>query len=144
MKACAHCSATLEKAMRCGQCKSAWYCTRDCQKQHWSIHKSQCKALALTLLASATAAEPFAEVATVQTRGAAGWEHFAIDGKHYLVVANFFTSGPGRQPSMETDSTVFVVDGADGRSLRLAEVQGFRTVGAHGVTHCERDGQHYL
>ena len=50
-KHCAHCSVELAKAMRCSQCKTVCYCSRECQKQHWGSHKSQCKALALALLA---------------------------------------------------------------------------------------------
>ena len=140
-KHCAHCSVELAKAMRCSQCKTVCYCSRECQKQHWGSHKSQCKALALALLATES---PFAEAAVVQTRGAAGWAHFVIDGKDFLAVANFFTSGPGRQPSMETDSSIFLVRATEDRKLQLTEVQSFRTVGAHGVVHFECSGHHYL
>ena len=112
-KHCAHCSVELAKAMRCSQCKTVCYCSRECQKQHWGSHKSQCKALALALLATES---PFAEAAVVQTRGAAGWAHFVIDGKDFLAVANFFTSGPGRQPSMETDSSIFLVRATEDRT----------------------------
>ena len=60
-------------------------------------------------------------------------------------MANFFTSAPGRQPSMETESTVFAAQlDASGKALQLREVQGFRTVGAHGVVHFERAQRHYL
>jgi hypothetical protein len=30
----------------CGGCWTARYCCRDCQTQHWKLHKSVCKALA--------------------------------------------------------------------------------------------------
>jgi hypothetical protein len=30
----------------CGGCRTARYCCRDCQTQHWKLHKSVCKALA--------------------------------------------------------------------------------------------------
>ena len=30
--------------LRCTQCKSAWYCSRDCQKKDWKQHKKACKA----------------------------------------------------------------------------------------------------
>ena len=144
-KSCGQCHAELDKAMRCGHCKSVWYCDRACQRQHWSSHKSECKILALALLTSSSsvAAAAFTEAATVQTRGAAGWDHFVIDGADYLAVANFFSSSPGRQPSMKTESTIYRA-AADGMKLRLTEVQGFLTTGAHGVVHFEHDNRHYL
>lgn len=42
---CSVCLATKEKKklMHCTVCKVARYCSRDCQKQHWtSIHKKTC------------------------------------------------------------------------------------------------------
>jgi hypothetical protein len=27
----------------CGQCGLVWYCSEDCQKTHWKIHKFMCK-----------------------------------------------------------------------------------------------------
>jgi hypothetical protein len=57
---------------------------RECQRQHWGSHKAQCRLLTLALMSASTQAQAaemlFFEAATVQTRGAAGWEHFVIDG----------------------------------------------------------------
>ena len=30
---------------RCGKCKCVYYCSRDCQAKHWSLHKVECKAI---------------------------------------------------------------------------------------------------
>jgi tetratricopeptide (TPR) repeat protein len=30
-------------SMKCGKCNMVYYCGRDCQKQHWKYHKSDCK-----------------------------------------------------------------------------------------------------
>ncbi|XP_055010288.1 histone-lysine N-methyltransferase SMYD3 [Boleophthalmus pectinirostris] len=34
-----------ETLLRCSQCKMAHYCNNTCQKQAWSVHKSECKCL---------------------------------------------------------------------------------------------------
>jgi hypothetical protein len=39
---CAHCYATEAKLSRCGRCKSIWYCSRDCQKSDFPVHKIEC------------------------------------------------------------------------------------------------------
>lgn len=45
---------------------------------------------------------------------------------------------------MTTDSTIFAVIQNPDLTLQLAEVQGFRTTGAHGVSHVLAEGFHYL
>lgn len=39
---CNSCSST-KNLMRCAACKVVWYCSRDCQKQDWIVHKLSCK-----------------------------------------------------------------------------------------------------
>jgi MYND finger len=41
--ACFQCGKTTE-VKRCANCQSAWYCSRDCQKAHWKVHKRTCGA----------------------------------------------------------------------------------------------------
>lgn len=41
---CDACGADAGK--RCNQCKSVWYCSRDCQVNSWKGHKAKCKAIA--------------------------------------------------------------------------------------------------
>lgn len=39
------CAACGEKnpSKKCGNCKGVGYCSRECQKAHWPIHKKTCK-----------------------------------------------------------------------------------------------------
>lgn len=44
---CERTSAETERTLqRCARCKTVFYCSRDCQRQHWKIHKRVCKELA--------------------------------------------------------------------------------------------------
>lgn len=41
-KQCANCSK--EAIKKCSQCVITYYCSRECQVENWTIHKSICKA----------------------------------------------------------------------------------------------------
>jgi hypothetical protein len=47
---CANCyvlEKTLDKKLlKCGQCRLIKYCGPNCQKEHWKVHKKQCKKVA--------------------------------------------------------------------------------------------------
>lgn len=38
---CAECGKP-ERLLRCGQCKSAYYCCKEHQQMHWKVHKPDC------------------------------------------------------------------------------------------------------
>ena len=40
---CVQCSA-FGCPNRCSRCKQVWYCSRECQKAHWKVHKPDCRA----------------------------------------------------------------------------------------------------
>ncbi|CAI5741434.1 unnamed protein product [Peronospora destructor] len=41
-KTCDQCHTPREKLSRCARCRDAAYCSRDCQKTAWSLHKRLC------------------------------------------------------------------------------------------------------
>ncbi|KAK6329617.1 hypothetical protein TWF730_006164 [Orbilia blumenaviensis] len=41
-KPCGGCGTLGEDLKRCAKCKSEYYCSRDCQKKHWKVHKKIC------------------------------------------------------------------------------------------------------
>lgn len=45
VKYCAHCRQDLRecKSLRCSRCRVVHYCSRDCQKSNFSLHKASCK-----------------------------------------------------------------------------------------------------
>jgi hypothetical protein len=48
-RTCDNCyEAHHAKLMRCGRCQSAFYCSRLCQKEAWTLHKGECTATATT------------------------------------------------------------------------------------------------
>lgn len=43
LKFCAHCSERGKKFKYCSKCKICYYCSLECQKKDWKIHKKICK-----------------------------------------------------------------------------------------------------
>lgn len=39
---CENCKGREKKMMVCGQCRQAYYCSRECQKKDWKQHKKSC------------------------------------------------------------------------------------------------------
>merc|ERR1712098_436129 len=44
-KECANCmeKRPINQLKTCGRCRKVLYCGADCQKQHWKLHKKECK-----------------------------------------------------------------------------------------------------
>lgn len=51
MATCSSCNAE-EARMRCGGCKSAYYCNAQCQRDNWKKHKKECKRIRKKLKAN--------------------------------------------------------------------------------------------
>ncbi|KAK5709137.1 hypothetical protein LTR17_020071 [Elasticomyces elasticus] len=48
-RVCGVCGAGPDISLsRCVQCKSVWYCGKECQKKDWKLHKFACKTLAVS------------------------------------------------------------------------------------------------
>ncbi|KAK3638447.1 hypothetical protein LTR56_013087 [Elasticomyces elasticus] len=48
-RVCGVCGAGPDISLsRCVQCKSVWYCGKECQRQDWKLHKIACKTLAVS------------------------------------------------------------------------------------------------
>ena len=41
-KNCLHCLQEVEGSSRCSKCRTALYCSTDCQEKHWPVHKNNC------------------------------------------------------------------------------------------------------
>lgn len=42
-KTCLNCLKTIEGTLTCSRCRTAKYCNKKCQSEHWPVHKLQCK-----------------------------------------------------------------------------------------------------
>ena len=42
-KTCFHCNNKCTKILKCGKCKSIYYCSTKCSTEHWKEHKPICK-----------------------------------------------------------------------------------------------------
>lgn len=43
MHKCANAGCDNQATQRCAKCKLVYYCSKNCQEEHWAIHKSLCK-----------------------------------------------------------------------------------------------------
>lgn len=44
-RSCSHCGSSPEKLLTCKACRSVAYCSSNCQRAHWKIHKKDCRKL---------------------------------------------------------------------------------------------------
>jgi len=42
-RTCLCCLKEVEGSSRCSQCRTALYCSRECQLKHWPVHKNSCQ-----------------------------------------------------------------------------------------------------
>mmetsp|Transcript_17567 Transcript_17567/g.42628 ORF Transcript_17567/g.42628 Transcript_17567/m.42628 type:complete len:203 (-) Transcript_17567:293-901(-) len=56
--ACAACEKKLAVMKRCTRCRCTYYCSRECQVQHWSTHKAECSQTANASSSNLNGASP--------------------------------------------------------------------------------------
>eukprot|EP00049_Salpingoeca_infusionum_P007446 m.121108 g.121108 ORF g.121108 m.121108 type:complete len:466 (-) comp13702_c0_seq1:114-1511(-) len=76
----------------------------------------------------------FESIQQIPTFGAFDWEHFVINGVHYIAVANYHND-----VSFEIPSQVYKWNGGT-----FVSFQAIPTRGAHDLCHFEMDDTHYL
>jgi threonine dehydratase len=47
LRCCAQCNVTATKMKKCGNCMTTRYCSIECQRTHWEIHKLYCVPVAI-------------------------------------------------------------------------------------------------
>lgn len=47
----------LTACLKCGQCRAAFYCSKECQRSHWKQHKPVCSSMSAAAAAAAAAGE---------------------------------------------------------------------------------------
>ncbi|KAI0344145.1 ectomycorrhiza-upregulated zf-MYND domain-containing protein [Trametopsis cervina] len=79
---CQSCGTSYEVNQRCSRCKTVTYCSQDCQKKHWTIHKPICRVWspsevwAIKVLSSKEAGCPGS------MNPAAQFQHFLLNKQH--------------------------------------------------------------
>lgn len=46
--ACVNCG--IPSKLKCTNCKNVFYCTKECQKDHWKKHKNNCRPFEVNIL----------------------------------------------------------------------------------------------
>jgi hypothetical protein len=49
-ESCSSCYKAEQELLRCARCQEAFYCNKDCQKDHWPVHKKRCNILEAKVL----------------------------------------------------------------------------------------------
>ena len=82
----------------------------------------------------------FVEFQSIPTLGAHDWNYFAVDGGHYLVVANFSPLFG----SYGTNSTIYKANMTDGSVTSFVDFYNILTFGAFDWHSFDFEGEQYL
>ena len=87
---------------------------------------------------------PFVAMQSIPTFSAYDWEHFSIDGKHYLVVANSMSQNTGSK-IYNQNSIVYQYDAARAKDKAFEVFQSISTIGAYDWEYMNIGAdEHYL
>jgi hypothetical protein len=87
VKTCCYCHLRKDNLLKCGKCGKATYCSKNCQVNHWSHHKSVCKLVceSYTVEIKMSETQSFKEFVDNTIGGKRAYMYFFFDSKRIKV-----------------------------------------------------------
>ena len=87
VKTCCYCHVRKDNLLTCGKCGKATYCSKNCQLNHWSHHKSLCKLVceSYTVEIKMSKTQSFKEFVDNTMGGERAYMYFFLDPKRIKV-----------------------------------------------------------
>lgn len=106
---CMCCLKEVDNDLKCSQCRTARYCSRECQKEHWNVHKLVCNS-------SNSSREIF---------GVPGAEKLALKAQNYIQQNNFYKAENLYMKLIKKLESAGVVIGNDSFTLPILSNLGY-------------------